>query len=55
MHLTTNEKITASVNFSKMPQVKVVAMRYIDQERLGELLARLFPAYPPSYAVEVSK
>jgi hypothetical protein len=53
MHLTTNEKLTAFVDFSKMPQV--VAMRYIDQERLGELLARLFPAYPPSYAVEVSK
>lgn len=46
-------KITAIRNFSKMPQV--VAMRYIDQGRLGELLARLFPAYPPSYAVEVGE
>lgn len=35
-----------------MPQI--VEMRYIDPKKLEALLVEQFPAYPPSYRVEVN-
>jgi hypothetical protein len=37
---------------SNMPQI--VEMRYMDPKKLEALLAEQFPAYPPSYRVEVN-
>jgi hypothetical protein len=37
---------------SNMPQI--VELRYIDPKKLEALLVEQFPAYPPSYRVEVN-